>query len=283
MMINDKLYGTFAVQPVIEALIQSKPFQRLKSVHQGGAIFLVDPTLNHTRFEHSIGVYYLVRKLGGSVEEQIAALLHDISHTAFSHVTDYVFKKAGEDYHEAIFDEVINQSGIPSILEQFGFNSAILSSDSYTLLELPLPDLCADRLDYTLRDLFYANRISIDQIHRFLDNLSVYQHQMVVNSADMADWITRQYEVLNEEYFRKKEHVYANTRFADLLSLALTRGIITTADLLGDDFQLLAKLRTDAELRRRLEAIQTREGIEAFVPDEGKVFKQRSLKPTVVS
>ena len=33
----------------------------------------------------------LIKKLGGSVEEQIAGLLHDVSHTAFSHVIDYVF------------------------------------------------------------------------------------------------------------------------------------------------------------------------------------------------
>jgi HD superfamily phosphohydrolase len=32
----------------------------------------------------------LVRRLGASLEEQIAALLHDVSHTAFSHVIDSV-------------------------------------------------------------------------------------------------------------------------------------------------------------------------------------------------
>lgn len=240
MKINDKLYGTFEVQPVIEALIGSKPFQRLKAVHQGGAIFLVHPKLNHTRFEHSIGVYYLVRKLGGSVAEQIAALLHDVSHTAFSHVTDYVFKNAAEDYHETIFDELINQSEIPAILKSFGFAPSILTDDSYTLLEVPLPDLCADRLDYTLRDLFYDGRISTDEIQHFLDSLSVYQHKIVVHSAEMADWITKQYEVLNDDYFRKKSHVYANIRFAELVKAALTKGVIKPQDLLGDDFQLIA-------------------------------------------
>ncbi|GAB3342939.1 HD domain-containing protein [Larkinella ripae] len=282
MVINDKLYGSFEVQPVIEALVRSKPFQRLKSVHQGGAIFLVDPELNHTRFEHSLGVYYLVSRFGGSVEEQIAALLHDVSHTAFSHVTDYVFENADEDYHESIFDELINQSEIPAILERYGFTPSILADDSYTLLELPLPDLCADRLDYTLRDLFYFNRISADEIHSFLASLLAYEHKFVVNSLEMANWITRQYEILNADYFRKKEHVYANTRFAEVLRLALTNHKITPNDLLGDDAQLIAKLRSDAEGRRGLESIQKREGIETFAPDAAPQFKNRRLQPRVI-
>lgn len=33
----------------------------------------------------------LNRQLDASMEEQIVALLHDVSHTAFSHVIDYVF------------------------------------------------------------------------------------------------------------------------------------------------------------------------------------------------
>jgi HD superfamily phosphohydrolase len=65
----------------------------------------------------------LVRKLGGSLEEQIAALLHDVSYTAFSHVIDYVLQEKGEDYHEQIFEEVITNSTIPSILDKYGFST----------------------------------------------------------------------------------------------------------------------------------------------------------------
>ena len=44
-----------------------------------------------TRYEHSVGVMLLARRVGGGLREQVAALLHDVSHTAFSHVIDHVF------------------------------------------------------------------------------------------------------------------------------------------------------------------------------------------------
>lgn len=102
MIISDVLYGEFEVDVVLEELILSKPMQRLKGIHQAGASYLMNEKWNVTRFDHSVGVMLLVKKLGGSVEEQIAGLLHDVSHTAFSHVIDYVFDNEDESYHEEI-------------------------------------------------------------------------------------------------------------------------------------------------------------------------------------
>lgn len=103
MKINDRLYGEADLEPVLTDLIHSKAVQRLNGIHQGGACFLVNPAWNISRCEHSIGVMLLIRRLGGSLEEQIAGLLHDVSHTAFSHVADDVFNMENEDYHEQMF------------------------------------------------------------------------------------------------------------------------------------------------------------------------------------
>lgn len=64
----------------------------------------------------------LIKKLGGSVEEQIAGLLHDISHTAFSHLVDYVFERSEEDYHEQIKKNFLKGNEIEEILLRYGFN-----------------------------------------------------------------------------------------------------------------------------------------------------------------
>lgn len=109
------------LEPVLTDLIHSKAVQRLNGIHQGGACFLVNPAWNISRCEHSIGVMLLIRRLGGSLEEQIAGLLHDVSHTAFSHVADDVFNMENEDYHEQMFRQWVKQSDIPWILDTYGF------------------------------------------------------------------------------------------------------------------------------------------------------------------
>jgi len=68
----DKIYGEVEISGIIDELIQTNVFQRLNKIHQGGAIFLINPKINHTRFEHSIGVMLLIKKLGGTIQEQIA-------------------------------------------------------------------------------------------------------------------------------------------------------------------------------------------------------------------
>jgi HD superfamily phosphohydrolase len=80
--------------------LRTAPLQGLRGMHQGGAIVHANPAINHTRFDHSAGVMLRIRRLGGSLWEQLAGLLHDVLHTAFSHLIDYVLEVAEEDYHE---------------------------------------------------------------------------------------------------------------------------------------------------------------------------------------
>ena len=122
MNIKDSIYGEFIIEPVLEELINTKEVQRLKNIHQGGASYLVNPDWNVTRYEHSIGVMLLIRIMGGSIQEQIAGLLHDISHTAFSHVVDFALENKDENYHEKIFENIIENSMIPYILKNYGYN-----------------------------------------------------------------------------------------------------------------------------------------------------------------
>src|ERR1700678_3028959 len=83
---HDRVYGRMTVEDAgILDLIGCPTFQRLKGVRQAGPSSLAFPFKDVTRFEHSLGVFVLLRRLRASRREQVAGLLHDISHTAFSH------------------------------------------------------------------------------------------------------------------------------------------------------------------------------------------------------
>ena len=283
MRLEDVFYGQFEIEGVLKDLIDSEPVQRLKNIHQGGAIFLVSPHLNHNRYEHSIGVMLLVRKLGASLEEQIAALLHDISHTAFSHVIDYVLKQNGEDYHERIFEEVIGDSIIPSVLAKHGFSTALLEDPTYTLLEMPLPALCADRIDYTIRDLYHSGLISSVEVYNFINELGVQEGKIGVKSEKAASWIAGKYLQLNKEYFRKPEHIFANLRLSQLIALGLENNVIVLSDLRGDDLAVLSMMRLNPYLNSELDKIKFLEGFENFNASEpGITFKSRLLQPMII-
>lgn len=104
-----------------------------------------------TRYEHSVGAMLLCRRLGATVEEQAAALLHDVAHTALSHVVDQVYD--GRVVHEDDKHVYIDTTDLRSTIQRHGYDpDRLLDEHNYTLLERDAPRLCADRVDYGLRD-----------------------------------------------------------------------------------------------------------------------------------
>ncbi len=245
MHIEDKIYGSFDInEEVLQELVASKPVQRLKGIHQGGASYLVNPEWNVTRYEHSVGVMLLIRMLGGSVEEQAAGLLHDVSHTAFSHVIDFVLDYENQDYHEEIFEEVISQSDIPEILERYDFNvEKVIDESNWKILEQPLPDLCADRMDYTLRDMYQQGMMSQKEIDSFLQSLRFNGEKVYVDNEEAAEWFVRFFYKEVIDYFLHPLNVYGYQVLSQSLRESLQRGVITREDFLLTDEELLQKVK----------------------------------------
>jgi uncharacterized protein len=245
MRIYDAIYGEFEVEEVLAGLIMSTPVQRLKGIHQGGASYLVNPTWNVTRFEHSVGVMLFIRKLGGTMEEQIAGLLHDVSHTAFSHVIDFVVNNKEEDFHETIYERVIYQSEIPVILKKHGVDiREIMNIDNWVILEKSLPSLCADRIDYTLRDMYRYKGITKEEINRFLQSLQMVEGHICIDSIEIAEWFTELYYKEVIDFFLHPLNIYGYAMLTRILKEAMEEEIISLDDFLLDDSAVLAKLQT---------------------------------------
>ncbi|CAH0346096.1 HD domain-containing protein [Bacillus sp. CECT 9360] len=246
MFLLDPIYGEHQVEGILEELVNSQSVQRLKGIHQGGASFLVNPKWSVTRYEHSIGVMLLIKKLGGSLEEQIAGLLHDVSHTAFSHVVDFVFDNKEEDYHEKIVHSFLRKSEIPGILNKHGYDyeEILFKDDQWTLLEQPAPELCTDRVDYTLRDMYHYGKITLDEAHEFLSHLHVVEGKMYPTTIEAAEWFTEIYYKEVIDFFMHPLNIYGYDQLSKALKLALENCMITQDDLLGTDEEVLSMLST---------------------------------------
>lgn len=288
MLVEDELYGEYKLEKVLEELINSKPVQRLKGVHQGGASYLVNEKWNVTRYEHSLGVMLLIRKLGGSLEEQIAGLLHDVSHTAFSHVIDGVLENEAEDYHEHIFERVVLESEIPAILKRhhLDYESILFEDSQWTLLEQPAPELCADRLDYTLRDMYRYGYISLEEAHHFLEHLTVVEGRMYISDIGAAEWFVKTYYREVIDFFMEPLNIYANDSLAKILKRSLEKKLLHLDNLLGKDEEVLVKIREseDREVQRLLKKIDHKVRAEENRSDYNIHFKgkMRLIDPFVL-
>lgn len=243
--VSDYIYGEFELEDVLIELINCDAVQRLKYIHQIGATYLVKEEFNVTRFEHSIGVMLLIRLLGGSVKEQIAGLLHDISHTAFSHVIDFVFDNKDEDYHELIFNEVVSNSEIPHILKKYGYDCEDILGDEekWTILERKAPKLCADRVDYTLRDMYRYGFAIKKEIDEFLKNICVINGEIVVRNIEKAKWFLNLYYTEVVDFFMNPLNGYSYDKLSKAIKIAINENELNIKDILKTDDEVINILK----------------------------------------
>ena len=280
--INDELYGECYVDDVIYEIINTKIFKRLKNIYQSGGGYLVNELWNVNRYEHSIGTMILSLKFNGNIEEQIKALLHDISHTAFSHVIDYVLKNENEDYHEKIQEDFLNDEELLSILGKYNLNIKRIMSKNYSFLDDELPELSFDRIDYTLRDLFRQKKISLKEIREIVNHLIVYQNKLCFNSLKIGKWFQKLYFQEVVEYFQNPLNMYINTMLCNLLISALNEEIIKLQDFNFTDEYILRKINSSSK-KKELEDIINKKKYDEFLLLKEKIkVKKRYIDPYIL-
>ena len=109
-VIHDSIHGTNSFEPFELAFIGLPMVQRLRYVSQTDVAYMVYPGANHNRFEHSLGVAMIAKKMVNALYDNnpelekiikkdyiinhvsIAAILHDTGHGPFSHLSESVYK-----------------------------------------------------------------------------------------------------------------------------------------------------------------------------------------------
>ncbi|MGL5718722.1 MAG: HD domain-containing protein [Paraclostridium sp.] len=278
-IISDEIYGDFEVEEVLYELINSDAIKRLRKIHQGGATFLVNNKWNVTREEHSIGVMIIMKILGRDINEQILGLLHDVSHTAFSHVVDYVLDNREEDFHEQIYREIIESSEIPRILSKHNINYKEILSMESTVLDSPLPSLCVDRIDYTIRDMYSYGYLNKQQAMEILNGLKVIDNRIYARDIRTGRAFTELYckEVI--DYFMNPLNVFSNAKLTEILKKAINYCIIDIEDFKSNDFEIINKIMLNSDLKKDIESIHQNVKL---INDEHNYSIHRVLKPRMV-
>jgi hypothetical protein len=244
MQWQDRVYGNVSIEdPAILDLVACATFQRLKGIRQSGPSALAFPFKDVSRFEHSLGVFVLLRRLGAPPREQVAGLLHDISHTAFSHAVDFIYTSEEQDHHEQLKPMMLDRSDIARAIARLGFSPRDFYDDAiYPLLEQPLPWLCADRLDYFLRDGRTCGVVSREFAERILSCAAVAAEKLVLTDVEVAREASALFERMNRAWWAGPLEAFIYNEFADALREGIRLGILERDDLMTDDAQVLAKL-----------------------------------------
>ena len=283
---NDRVYGDSTIDdPDVLRLIATPTFQRLKGIKQAGPSSFAHPFKTVHRFEHSLGVYLLLGRLGAGRRERVAGLLHDISHTAFSHAVDFLFDSDEQDHHESLKPLFLDRPDIKAALERLDFEPSAFYDDTiYPLLERPLPLLCADRLDYFLRDALACGEAAPSDVDRTLAHVVVADGLICFDDLEVARDGAERFGKMNARWWSGPVEAYIYNEFAQALRIGMGSGSLREDDLLGDDAHVMSCLRAcrNPEVAAILERI-TRLDPEAVASYRPKVSaKVRWIDPPVV-
>ena len=179
-LIHDPIHGHIELDDFAVRLVDTPEFQRLRRITQLGLAFLAYPSARHTRFEHSLGTFYLAKRIAEhnpEIEEGAvyAALLHDLGHYPFSHTLEVLYHR-----HEENTKWFIRHGEIGDVIrEQYSLGEFL------RLLKHPLVsgDIDADRMDYLVRDAYYTGvAYGLVDLDRLVRNLHYDGERLVIRS-----------------------------------------------------------------------------------------------------
>ncbi|WP_026695951.1 HD domain-containing protein [Peribacillus kribbensis] len=207
---------------VIWDLIGTKEFQRLRRVRQLGTTFLVFHGAEHSRLNHSLGVYEIIRRIVDDVfngrpewdqSERLlslcAALLHDLGHGPFSHSFEKVFDLDHEHFTQQI---ILGNTEINEVLSRVASDFPQKVSDviaktykNKLVVSLISSQIDADRMDYLQRDAYFTG-VSYGHfdMERILRVMRPREDQVVIKQSGMhavEDYIMSRYQMYWQVYF----------------------------------------------------------------------------------
>lgn len=231
--IRDPIHGFIYREPKEKKIVDTKVFQRLRLLKQLALASLVYPGAVHTRFDHSLGAFHIAREVSvrllpsESDRElvRLAALLHDIGHGPFSHVSEPILQEFSslkldldkQQIHEMISSKIIETD--PEIVRILGEDQChditrlMRGKYGYRVLkDIVSGPLDVDKQDYLLRDSYFCGvKYGVYDLHRLIDALRVHrdadEEKYLAISSDgtnsVEQFVLAKYYMSVQVYFHK--------------------------------------------------------------------------------
>jgi len=210
-------------------LIDTEEFQRLRRIHQLGVSYFTFQGAEGSRFTHSVGVMHVASNLVDHMQEVTAgmaekrplilasALLHDIGHGPFSHVTEKILGYDHEDWSCKI---IAGDTQVRQVLDNFKPIPNLADTIVKVLKKTYKPkyvshivssQLDCDRFDYLLRDSYMTGtKYGLFALHRILRSLEVDEENdriLVVGEKGqiaVEDYLFARYSMYAQVYYHRK-------------------------------------------------------------------------------
>lgn len=193
-VIRDPIHDHIELDELALSLIDTPVVQRLRRIRQLGFSNLVYPGANHTRFEHSLGVYQLTRMLIGQVEKHrqkellAAALLHDVGHGPFSHATENLLQRYTRRKHDNV-ESILKQGSVSDVLRDNSISVSAIASHirgDTSIGQIINSEIDVDKMDYLVRDAHYTGVAFglVDHI-RLIHEISFKENRLVLNTGGL--------------------------------------------------------------------------------------------------
>ncbi len=275
VVVRDPLWGTITLDPTARAIVDSAAFQRLRYIRQLGLAHLVYPGAHHSRFDHALGVYHLMRRaidgmtargeLEGvdPVERRLvplAGLLHDVGHYPFSHALEELDEPLIPGHHESLTGRFLRDPDVRAALESVApdgverVESLIRGRSPSPLQGLVSGSLDLDKVEYLKRDARFCGvpygEVDVDRLLHALMVLTppdggppeIGVHEKGV--AALESLLFAKYQMFRNVYWHHA--VRAGTvLYKRIVFDALEAGLIEADELVGKTDEALLFLLAD--------------------------------------
>ncbi|MBQ4375680.1 MAG: HD domain-containing protein [Erysipelotrichales bacterium] len=265
--VNEALFEIYTdeVPGLLRELAHTPALARLKDVGMNCGLEYTSFPLYcdlkpYSRYDHSVGVAYIIWHFTRDIRQALAGLFHDISTPVFAHVVDFLNgDHLTQESTEEKTEKMIRESKeIMAVLDREGISVAeVADYHQYPVADNPSGRLSADRLEYTLGNFLNFHTGTLEDCVRFYRDLTVGTNEygepeLVFHDLENARSFAEK-ALVNSVIYSQDEDRYAMEYLAGILRKAMNRRVLYYEDLWTTEPEVIARLKSDPEILREWE------------------------------